>query len=78
VSVYEKLLSVSVPGRIDGVQFGFGQTCGAENGLTEIGGTVNCPFRVDLSVGGELLAENVDVWDSTRLPPWFVQSMVAE
>ena len=35
VSVYVKLLSVSVPARIEGVQFGFGQTCGALNGLTD-------------------------------------------
>ena len=77
VSVYVKLLSVRVPGRIEGVQFGFGQTCGAENGLAVRVGTVNCPFLVEATVV-VLLALKVDVWDSTRLPPLLVQSMVAE
>jgi hypothetical protein len=30
VSVYVKSWSTRVPARIEGVQFGFGQTCGAE------------------------------------------------
>jgi len=77
VSVYVKELSVSVPARIEGVQFGFGQTCGALNALTDRVGTVNCPFLVEATVA-ELLAANVVVWDSTRLPPWLVQSIVAE
>ena len=77
VSVYVKLLSVTVPPRIEGVQFGFGQTCGAPNGLTDCVGTLNCPFFVEVAVA-ELPAAKVDVWDSTRLPPWLVQSMVAE
>jgi hypothetical protein len=77
VSVYVKELSVRVPGRIEGVQFGFGQTCGALNGLTDRAGSVNCPFLVEATVA-ELLAAKVVVWDSTRLPPWLVQSMVAE
>jgi len=77
VSVYVKVLSDRVPARIEGVQFGFGQTCGAENGLTDRVGTDNCPFLVEVTVA-ELLAEKVVVWDSTRLPPWLVQSMVAE
>ena len=77
VSVYVKLLSVTVPPRIEGVQFGFGQTCGAPNGLTDCVGTDNCPFLDEVAVA-ELLAEKFDVWDSTRLPPWLVQSIVAE
>jgi len=77
VSVYVKVSSTRVPDRIEGVQFGFGQTCGALNGLTDRVGTRNCPFLVEATVA-ELLAENVVVWDSTRLPPWLVQSMVAE
>jgi hypothetical protein len=77
VSVYVKLSSVSVPGRIEGVQFGFGQTCGASNALADCAGTRNCPFLVEATVA-ELLSEKVDVWDSTRLPPRLVQSMVAE
>jgi hypothetical protein len=62
--------------RIDGLQFGFGQTCGAENGLTDFVGTFNCPFLVEARVL-VLVSENVVVWDSTRLPPLLVQSMVA-
>jgi len=78
VSVYVKLLSVTTPPRIEGVQFGFGQTCGALlNPLTDCAGTDNCPFFTDATVA-ELLAAKFDVWDSTRLPPWLVQSMVAE
>jgi hypothetical protein len=77
VSVYVKLLSVSVPGRIEGVQFGFGQTCGALNGLADRVGTVNCPFLVEATLA-LLLAVKSAVWDSTRLPPWLVQSIVAE
>jgi hypothetical protein len=77
VSVYVKLLSVTTPPRIEGVQFGFGQTCGAENGLADRVGTVNCPFLVEATVA-VLSALKFDVWDSTRLPPWLVQSMVAE
>jgi hypothetical protein len=77
VSVYVKLLRTSVPGAIEGVQFGFGQTCGAENGLTDRVGTDNCPFFVEDTVA-ELLAAKLVEWTSTRLPPWFVQLMVAE
>jgi hypothetical protein len=77
VSVYVKLLSVTVPPRIEGVQFVFGQTCGAENGLTDCVGTRNCPFLVEGTLA-VLSALKFDVWDSTRLPPWLVQSMVAE
>jgi hypothetical protein len=77
VSEYSRFSSTSVPGAIEGVQFGFGQTCGAENGLTDCDGTRNCPFLVEATVA-ELLAEKVVVWDSTRLPPWLVQLMVAE
>jgi hypothetical protein len=50
VSVYVKLSSVTVPPRIEGVQFGFGQTCGALNGLADRVGTVNCPFLVEATV----------------------------
>jgi hypothetical protein len=60
-----------------GVQFGFGHTCGAENGLADCAGTDNCPFLVEVTVA-ELLAEKVVVWDSTSSPPLLVQSMVAE
>ena len=75
--MYVKLLSVTVPPRIEGVQFEFGQTCCAPNGLTDVPPTDNCPFFVELTV--ELVeAEKFDVWDSTKLPPWLVQSMVAE
>jgi hypothetical protein len=66
-----------VPARIEGVQFGFGQTCGALNALTDRAPTFNCPFLEEVSVAA-LLAAKVAVWDSTRLPPWLVQSMVAE
>ena len=75
--MYVKEVSVRVPDRIEGVQFGFGQTCGALNGLADCAGTVNCPFLVEATVA-VLVAEKVVVWDSTRLPPWLVQSMVAE
>ena len=77
VSVYVKLSSTSVPSRIEGVQFGFGHTCGAPNALADCAGTRNCPFLVEATVA-VLLSEKVEVWDSTRLPPWLVQSMVAE
>jgi hypothetical protein len=77
VSVYVKLSSSSVPARIEGVQFGFGQTCGASNGLADCAGTLNCPFLVEATVA-VLEAVKSDVWDSTRLPPLLVQSMVAE
>jgi hypothetical protein len=77
VSVYVKLSSVTVPPRIEGFQFGFGQTCGALNGLTDREGTDSCPFFAGAAVAEEL-AENVDVWDSTSWPPWLVQSIVAE
>jgi hypothetical protein len=60
VSVYVKLSSVRVPARIEGVQFGFGQTCGALNGLAERDGTLNCPFLVEATMA-VLLAEKVDV-----------------
>ena len=76
VSVYVKLLKVTVPPRIEGVQFGFGQTCGALNGLTDRVGTLNCPFFVEVTVA-ELLAEKVDVWDSTRLPPFAMSRSLA-
>ena len=77
VSVYVKLSSTSVPAWIEGVQFGFGQTCGALNGLADCAGTRSCPFLVEATVA-ELLSENCAVCDSTRLPPLLVQSMVAE
>ena len=77
VSVYVKLTSVSVPPRIEGVQLLFGQTCGALNPLTDCAGTDNCPFFVEATVA-VLSAAKFDVWDSTRLPPLLVQSMVAE
>jgi hypothetical protein len=77
VSEYVKLWSTSVPVRIEGVQFGFGHTCGAANGLADCDGTRILPFFDDVTVA-ESLSENVAVWDSTKLPPWFVQSMVAE
>jgi hypothetical protein len=70
-------LSTRVPSRIEGSQFGFGQTCGALNGLADCAGTRNCPFLVEATVA-VLESENDAVWDSTRLPPWLVQSMVAE
>lgn len=44
VTVYVKLCTTSVPERILGVQFGFGHTCGAENGLTVSDGIVSLPF----------------------------------
>jgi hypothetical protein len=72
-----KLWSTSVPARIEGVQFGFGQTCGAPNGVADRVGTDNCPFYVE-ATEAVLLAVKFDVWDSTRLPPWLVQSIVAE
>jgi hypothetical protein len=75
--VYVKLLRTSVPGAIEGVQFGFGQTCGAENGCADTAGTDNCPFFEEVSVP-PLLVEKVVEWTSTRLPPWLVQLMVAE
>jgi hypothetical protein len=56
VSVYLKVSSVSVPARIEGVQFGFGQTCGAENALADCAGTRNCPFLVEATVA-EVLSE---------------------
>ena len=66
VTVYVKLSTTSVPARILGVQFGFGQTCGAENGLTERDGIVSRPFFGEsLPLLVEL--ENVVVWDSTGL-----------
>jgi hypothetical protein len=77
VSVYVNSSRTSVPARIEGVQFGFGQTCGALNGLADRVGTVNCPFLVEATVA-VLEAVKSDVWDSTRLPPLLVQSMVAE
>ena len=72
-----KLLSVTVPPRIEGVQFEFGQACGAPNGLTDRAGTDNCPFFVEVAVA-LVEAEKLVVCDSTRLPPWLVQSIVAE
>ena len=75
-----KLLSARVPGRIWGVQFGFGQTCGALNALTDCFGTDSCPFLLEVTVA-ELLAEKVVVWDSTGLfglVPALKKSMIAE
>jgi hypothetical protein len=50
VSVYEKLRSVCDPGRIVGVQFGFGQPTGAPLKLTDRVGTDSCPFFVEVTV----------------------------
>ena len=75
-----KLLSTRLPGRILGVQLGFGQTWGAENGLTERVGTRNCPFLVEATVT-VFEAVKSDVWDSTGLfllVPLLKQSMIAE
>jgi hypothetical protein len=80
VSVYVKLLSTRLPGRIWGVQLGFGQTWGAENGLTDCAGTRNCPFLVEATVA-VLEAVKSAVWDSTGLfllVPLLKQSMIAE
>jgi hypothetical protein len=77
VTVYVKLLSTRVSSRIEGVQFGFGQICGALNGLASCAGTLNCPFLVEATVAVSE-SVNIAVWDSTRLPPLLVQSMVAE
>src|SRR5262245_18094668 len=79
VTVYVKLRSVTTPPRIFDVQFGFGHTCGAENGLTESGGTVRRPFFGEI---WPLVVEavKVDVWDSTGLfglTPGLKQSIVA-
>lgn len=68
VSVYLKELSVRLPSRIAGVQFAFGQTCGAENGLTDCVGTLNCPFFVEITVADD---ENVVVWESMGLFGFF-------
>jgi hypothetical protein len=57
VSVYERLLSDRVPARIEGVQFGFGQTCGALNALADSAGTRNCPFLEEVSVGATAVRE---------------------
>jgi hypothetical protein len=67
--VYVKLSSTRLPDRIEGVQFGFGQTCGASNGLADCDGTRNCPFLVDATVA-VLLSEKLAVWDATRFPPF--------
>jgi hypothetical protein len=78
--VYVNDSSTSVPSRIRGVQFGFGQTCGAENGLTDCAGTRNWPFLVEATVA-VLLAVNSAVCDSIGfcgLVPGLKQSMVAE
>ena len=59
---------------------GFGQTWGAEKGLTDRDGTLNCPFLVEATVA-VLEAEKSEVWDSTGLfllVPLLKQSMVAE
>lgn len=66
VTVYVNVWTTSVPERILGVQFGFGHTCGAENGLTVSDGTVNLPFFGE-SVPLLVDAVNVVVWDSTGL-----------
>jgi hypothetical protein len=72
-----KLSSTSVPGAIEGVQFGFGHTCGAPKALADCDGRRNCPFLEEVTVA-ELLSEKVVVCDSTRLPPWLVQLIVAK
>lgn len=77
--MYLKELTTRVPVRISGIHFGFGQTCGAENGVTDCVGTFNCPFFVEDTVADDE-AENVVVWDSMglfRLFPGLLQSMVA-
>src|SRR5207244_3387726 len=74
VTVYVKLSSVTLPPRIKGVQFEFGHTWpGAPLGFTDRVGTLNCPFFVEATVV-VLLEEKLVVWDSTTLPPWFLQS----
>jgi hypothetical protein len=81
VSVYEKLTSVTDPGRIVGVQFGFGQPIGAPLKLTDCAGTDNCPFFAEVTV--TLLAgEKLVVWDSIGLflllgSPGLKQSTIA-
>ena len=50
VSVYEKLTRVCDPGRILGVQFGFGQPIGAPLKLTDRVGTDNCPLFEEVTV----------------------------
>jgi hypothetical protein len=79
VTVYVKLVSWRVPGRMTGVQFGFGQTCVTELGLTDRDGMVSLPFFVEATVT-VLEAENVVVWDSTGLfgfSPGLKQSTIA-
>jgi hypothetical protein len=72
VTVYVKLSRVKLPPRIEGVQFGFGQTWpGAPLGLADRVGTVSCPFFVEATVV-VLVDEKLVVWDSTRLPPLLV------
>jgi hypothetical protein len=58
VSVYLKRTSVADPGRIVGVQFGFGQPTGAPLKLTCRAGTFNCPFFVEGTMA-ELVGEKV-------------------
>jgi hypothetical protein len=80
VSEYVKLLRTRLPARISGVQFGFGHTCGAENGLTDRDGTLNCPFFVEATVA-VLSVAKFAVCDSTGLfllVPELLQSMIAE
>ena len=64
------------PGRIEGVQFPFGQTFGSGDGPADWAGTDNCPFFVEDTVA-VLVDEKGTAWTSTRLPPLLVQSMVA-
>src|SRR5215469_1761797 len=83
VSVYVKLESATVPPRTDLVQLGFGQVACASNcafvgtGEEFSDGTVSLPFlgeRLPVVVGA--------VWTlaltGTVVPPWLVQSTVAE
>jgi len=81
VSVYEKLTSVCDPGRIVGVQLGFGQPTGAPAKLTDRVGTDNCPFFVEATVA-VLVGEKLVVWDSIGLflfegSPGLKQSTIA-
>jgi hypothetical protein len=79
VSVYEKLTSVTDPGRIVGVQLSFGQPTGAPLKLTDRTGTDNCPFFVEATVA-ELVGEKLVVWDSIglfRFAPGLKQSTIA-
>jgi len=79
VSVYEKLTSVCDPGRIVGVQFGFGQPTGAPVKLTDLVGTDNCPFLEEVAVVS-LVGEKLVWCDSIALfglVPGLKQSTIA-